>query len=101
MIPAWAKVGAKVVAIRDGSKGQVKKGDVFTIRELLSKWTVCVSHPEFSGYGMRVTGILERHEGDWLPIAAFRPVQTKTQEQDIEMFAPLLNTKDEKELIDG
>lgn len=99
-IPAWAKVGAKVVAINDSLTSYYKKGDVLTISnvEISTARNIAGEIEHFGFHFLEIE--TPKYIFAWAG-SKFRPVQTKTVEQDIEIFAPLLNTKDEKELIDG
>lgn len=101
-IPSWAKVGAKVVCVDDSHSPAthmdgLAKGTVYTIRwvgmDFVGEAGMCVRLVEIIRdrpyIGHESAGRMD------IPymIGRFRPVQTKTQEQDMEMFAPLLTGK--------
>ena len=91
-IPSWAKVGAKVAAIYDGTRTTIKKGDIFTIKEV----SEYLNRGEAEGYGVKVHEHPTPASHIWWPLAAFRPVQTKTLEQDVAQFAHHLKTVKER-----
>lgn len=86
-IPAWAVKGAKVVCIEEPPSGAIRRGEVVTIalvtdiRDPHGDWGVVfeevVSPDGFGGFfkGRR-----------------FRPLVTRTQDQDIALFAYLLDS---------
>lgn len=86
---SWAKVGAKVVCISNdfmgtGSQSDAKKlivGSVYTIS--------FVGHSEIGGVYIRVRGIDCVSLG--FRLDRFRPLVTRTQQQDVEMFLRLVD----------
>lgn len=109
-IPSWARKGARVTCIDDrwpgvGSSGLVK-GHVYTIDAVhtmngtgrlpdgtLSVGYALVELREASNPDDRRFPELERG----FALVRFRPIVTRTIEQDAEIFAPLL---DVRELVD-
>lgn len=82
---AWAKPGVKVVCIADaiGSVKSMgfplfKKGQIFTI-----------AFVDECSYG-KFLGFVEEHPLHTGHINGFRPLVTKTQEDDLAIFLPLL-----------
>lgn len=119
MIPAWAKVGAEVTVTNDGlarietakyesiKEGEVvdeilpEFGAVYSIRKVFSiagRGCMYLSEIHNKPEQYQVTSLIKYMELPFLT-EDFRPVQTKTVEQDMEMFVPLLDTT--KELIEG
>lgn len=83
---AWAKPGVKCVCIADavGSINYLgfprfRKGQIFTIDFL--------DHDETYGLFLGFVGLSPRHLGH---IGGFRPLVTRTLDQDVELFRPLL-----------
>lgn len=87
---SWAKPGVKVVCIKDTfieidppklKFTPFRKGEIYTISSV-------EIDPE---YGLFLT-FVGRSPYNWGHINGFRPIITKTQKQDVAIFAPLLNT---------
>lgn len=102
-IPSWARVGAKVVCVNAArlyppqrtDEATPAEGQTYTIREVVD---YCYA------IGLRLVEIVNRPH-DYADgclecafvIDAFRPLTTRTQEQDLELFLPLLVPKRERE----
>jgi len=100
-IPSWARVGAKVVYIYRGptptgryaQEVRPLAGEIYTVRDVIT---------ERDGDGFRLVEIrnpemlYSSHDGchvteTYFAIRSFRPLITRTQADDIELFRPLLN----------
>lgn len=104
-LPSWARVGQKVVATIDVVESgwpwepvkTIGKGTILTIRSVYSVPEgvglrfVEVVNPEV----LTTVGMIERV----YDAKDFRPLISKSIEDDLAIFAPLLNTKSEKELV--
>lgn len=99
-IPSWAHVGAKVVYIRkrsvprhDAGITYPQYGDRLTIRDVFElpdgrtvlRLVEIINPVRLYNYGYQ--------EGVF-GINCFSPIVSRTQEQDIELFAPLLDVTD-------
>lgn len=89
---AWAKPGVKCVCVdADGSETLVH-GGVYTVR------STCVAGPlwaDAGSVGLRLYEIIlpvDRLDGiePGYRVSRFRPLVTRTQEQDLELFLPHL-----------
>lgn len=100
-LPSWARVGQKVVCIAGFQQGEsaasIQKDQILTIRSIyVDRNLECglrfveIVNPEV----LTSEGVMERvyHVKD------FRPLISKSIEDDLAIFAPLLNTKSEEEL---
>jgi hypothetical protein len=99
-LPSWARVGQKVVATIRFEAGvyakPIEKGCILTIRKVF--------------FGRKAVGLLFLeivNEKVWTfegemersyDISGFKPLISKSIEDDIAIFAPLLNTKKMEEL---
>jgi hypothetical protein len=106
-IPSWAVKGAKVVCVDDahlsycvpgyrysddGLDG-LSKGEIYTIRDaLVSPFDGAPSIRLVEITRARNWSRLKKGEPGFA-VGRFRPLVTKTQEQDVAQFAPLLNAK--------
>jgi hypothetical protein len=108
-LPSWARVGQKVVCVDDyphpleDMEGVLRspqtwnmklpiKGEVYTISGVVKDGLLLKELS--SGYIHPLTGIEMGFK-----ISRFRPLISKSIEDDIAIFAPLLNTKKEEELV--
>lgn len=95
---SWAKVGAKCVCVDDGPPHHslpegfswgvgvaVRAGKVYEIRSVQTHRLLSVKTIKLAGVPDR-SGI-----DDGYDLSRFRPLITKTQEQDVSMFKSLLN----------
>jgi len=93
-IPSWTKVGAKVVCIY-----HTKHSNLLTVNKVYTISRVGVGSVEdgrkYLGVGLREIDLRFNAEVPPVPLQWVRPVQTKTQEQDVAIFAPLLETEKE------
>lgn len=90
---SWAKVGAKCVYVHRHN-GQVTRKPleymgVYTIRTV-------VSHPYLNEIGIYLEGVVNEIHPLYgmekgYSLSAFRPLVTRTQEQDVEMFLRLVD----------
>lgn len=99
VIPPWAVPGAKVVCVEPspaasfyGWEKLPVVGEVYTIRDIVfpDGGTPCIRLDEISN------AVSEYFYGPAecsFKIARFRPLISKTQEQDVALFEPLLNSK--------
>lgn len=87
MIPAWARVGAKVVCV-DASPDA--HGQMY-LRERKT-YTIYASH--LSGH-LQLIEVPREHEDDaWYLVSRFRPLITRTQSEDVAQFLSLLDSID-------
>jgi hypothetical protein len=98
-LPSWAKVGARVVCVNDGwttDPSPLSKGAVYTVVGIASDFA---KHGEFAGLGTCPTFLLKETKnptlGNGFNIARFRPLVTRSLEQDIAQFIPLLTPSKE------
>lgn len=97
-IPSWARVGAKCVCTFDFSSfitaDEVvpKKGEIYTISEIVVisdnpgfRFSEIVNKPNQYKDGVNECAFY---------VNCFRPLITRTLEQDMEIFAPLLEMVD-------
>lgn len=98
----WARPGVKCVYVgRPEHKERLTRaplifGRVYTIREV-------ITHPETGEVGMYLHGVVNEIHPKYLlengyVISAFRPLVTRTQEQDMELLTPLLDVHNHEEL---
>lgn len=103
---AWAKVGAKCVCIREPNASQrlsgaayPVKGQVYTVRDVRvvtfgkGAGDVCLLLEEIYNPA-QLNAYLGRQSPlePGMPVDAFRPLITRTQEEDLAIFRPLLET---------
>lgn len=108
-LPSWVRVGQKVVCVDDyphplkDVEGVLRSpqtwnmklpinGDVYTISGVVKGGLLLKELS--SGYIHPLTGIEMGFK-----LSRFRPLISKTIEDDLAIFAPLLNTKKEEELV--
>lgn len=94
-VPSWVKVGAKVVCVNAPKSSSYKEqmpevGSVYTIREIYREKAIRLKE-----INNDVCKYLDGNIECSFLIECFRPLVTKTLEQDMEIFAPLLNVKEE------
>lgn len=93
-LPSWVRKGVKVICIRDfreartvddlGYTSLPTRGDVYTI--------VTTIH----AYGQIGIVLAEFEPDHYFDLRGFRPLVTRTLEQDLSIFAPLLKTELER-----
>jgi hypothetical protein len=104
-LPSWARVGQKVVCVipmveKDVSWEPIKPIAEETVLTIRKVWT----NGAIWGFYFRevrnpVTQTSEGYLERGYPIQHFKPLISKTIEDDLAIFAPLLNTKKEEELV--
>jgi hypothetical protein len=93
----WARVGVKCVCITDKwcIPDWASVDRVPMLNEVLTISNVASAHGSFSLQFEEIPETAEDHEGvffcHWM-VECFRPLTTRTQEQDLEHFLPLLRT---------
>ena len=91
----WAKPGVKCVCVDAspdfyGEQSGLAQGQVYTVKGDGGR-------DAFGVFGIRLVEIATRFDryGLGFNVNRFRPIVTRTQEQDLEHFLPLLNTVEE------
>jgi len=78
---SWIKPGAKCVCVDTGGYPLLKEGAVYEVLSYDDGW-------------LRLVGVIDKGRGraaGWLP-KRFRPLLTKTIEQDVQMFKRIADT---------
>lgn len=93
MIPSWAKVGAKVVCIdarwNKGQDSPLRERTIYTVSAVFApRPGRFAGKPTFAAAVDFVEAINPTHIG--FNVCRFRPLVSKTQEQDTAMFLDLL-----------
>lgn len=99
MSGAWAKPGVKCVCVDADPDRFVKlqpswRDDGFPIREGII-YTICevLVHPGADLVAVRLVELPDRSIGDYgYALSRFRPLASRTQEQDLAIFRPILTS---------
>lgn len=93
-VPSWAVPGAKVVCVDDdwsGRRPRLKRNSIYTITEV--RYHVC-TNGKYAGNDDPVLVLRELYNDDspsgGFNILRFRPLVTRSQEQDVAQFRKLL-----------
>lgn len=90
VVTTWAAPGVKCVCVREGHLGP-KLNDVCTIDEVKADasgvWLVLVEY----GWRHTDTATTVERRRPWFRVDRFRPLITRTQEQDLALFTPILD----------
>lgn len=103
-LSSWVRVGSRVVCVETFSASPYAetlpvKGEVYTIREVAWCGLECGVHLR------EIENPVREYMHGWseayFSIDGFRPLITRSQEQDVALFAPLLDTSRAREGADA
>lgn len=87
-VPSWAKFGAKVACVDANFYGH---GSLRDARKLIVGTVYTISHVIPTDIGLCAVLCEIQTESLGYMLSRFRPLVTRTQEQDVEMFLRLAN----------
>lgn len=104
-IPSWARVGAKVVCV-DATRTnpfnapELIEGATYEISDVTFATVRCGNQYGNACYAVRLVGVQRLFRGSTpFAIGRFRPLISKTQEEDVALFTHLLEGKPVEERV--
>lgn len=95
---AWARPGVKCVCVdsyMDGEPPVLVEGAVYQVARVISdNGTNTIGRYAGARQSLVLVGLINPYDERYgsFALARFRPIVTRTQEQDVAIFRPLLNT---------